>query len=120
MAKHSLAPWEIGEEYCNVRDEIVDAEGCTIAVVWTRRPSNPYATARMQFVDSATLKANARLIAAAPDLLESLQALLVQVEADQQATPGALAGHPQGRELHQRMIQAKQAARNAIQKATQE
>lgn len=108
MTKHSPAPWEIGDEYCNVRDEIVDADGCTIAVVWTRRPTNPYATVRLQFKDVETFKGNLRLMRAAPELLEALQALL---DWGRDHTSPTDANSP-----HDLLV----AAHSAIQKATQE
>lgn len=67
---HTPGPWTIGREYTNSQDEILAADGRTIAIIWTRKA--PFgATARPQFKDVPELQANARLIAAAPELLEA-------------------------------------------------
>lgn len=64
----SSGPFKIGQEYDNRRDEIEDAKGRCVAVVWTRR-AIPGATAREQFKDCPEGNANARLFAASHDLL---------------------------------------------------
>ena len=74
MNQPSPAPWSIGSEYDNSRDEIEDAEGRTIATVWTRRACSG-AYARPQFKDCTIGKANARLIAASPVMKDSLKRL---------------------------------------------
>lgn len=73
---HSPGPWLVGREYSNAQDEIEDAEGRTLAVVWTRTPNVPAATARPCWTDDPRGKANARLIAAAPELLASLSEIV--------------------------------------------
>ncbi len=77
MTKHSIGPWAIGREYSNSQDEIEDGVGRTVSVVWTRI-AIPGASARPQFKDVPYLKANARLIAAAPAMLEALQRIVRQ------------------------------------------
>ncbi|MBC7818414.1 MAG: hypothetical protein IAG10_16125 [Planctomycetaceae bacterium] len=39
MITHSPTPWRKGSEYSTLQDEIEDADGRTIAAVWTRRSS---------------------------------------------------------------------------------
>jgi len=81
MTKPSPTPWIQGREYSNSQDEIEDAEGRTIAVVWTRK-APPGATARPQFQDAPRLKANMKLMIAAPRLLDALTQLLKFTESN--------------------------------------
>jgi hypothetical protein len=68
MSEHTPGPWKIGDEYDYGRDEIEGAHGGCLAVVWTRRPKSEYSQAtRPCYKDDAVGKANANLIAAAPD-----------------------------------------------------
>lgn len=68
MAKHTPGPWRICGEYSSLKDEI-GAEGRAVATVWTRKPADG-THERMPIPWDEGL-ANARLIAAAPDLLEA-------------------------------------------------
>lgn len=79
MTTHSPAPFAIGAEYSNSQDEIEDAEGRTVAVVWTRSAPER-ATARPQFKDVPHLKGNAMLFAASPKLLAACQSVLSSLE----------------------------------------
>ena len=73
MSKHSPAPFQRGQKYGNRQDEIDDANGQTVAVVWTRRSTNPHATALEQFREYPEGVANLDLFIAAPALLQQLQ-----------------------------------------------
>lgn len=106
MSKHTPGPWQ----YESLPAVVTDANRCIIAV--TVGPERTVAVA-----DVKQQRANARLIAAAPDLLEACNRLLMQVEVEQREVPNALTGHPASRELHLQMVEAKQAAREAIAKA---
>jgi hypothetical protein len=96
--KHSPAPWSIGTEYQNSMDEIEDAEGRTLAVVWTRRAPER-ATARPQFKDCEKGMANARLIACAPELYALVRAYATTYPLDEyQDVARALLAKVEGRE----------------------
>jgi hypothetical protein len=73
-ARHTPGPWRNCGQYDKLRDE-VGATGKAIAVVWTRRAADGLQR-RGETDADAEGEANARLIAAAPDLLEALQGLL--------------------------------------------
>lgn len=82
MSKHTPKPWKIGGEYSNKMDEIEGSDGRAVAVVWTRRAPE-FATTRQQFKPDPELAANARLIVAAPELLEACRVLLEHIEIGQ-------------------------------------
>ena len=65
-AKHTPGPWQV-----NSRDDhqVCDCDG-------ERRGCSPIAQIVRRFDDATTRRANARLIAAAPELLAALQALI--------------------------------------------
>jgi hypothetical protein len=108
MSAHNPGPWNIGGEYSNAQDEIEAADGRTVAIDWTRR-AYPGATARYQFKDDAELKSNARMVAAAPELLDALKECLDAVNRD----------CSRGNELFGRFNDELRAkARAAISKAT--
>jgi len=70
-ASQPRGKWRLSVEHDNCRDEIWDQDGRCIALVWTRKPQLPGASARCQYQDSPEGKANAHLIEAAPDLLNA-------------------------------------------------
>lgn len=76
---YSPAPFVAGEEFNDHQNEILDADGRCVAVVWVRRAPGG-ATARDQFKDDPMGMANWRLLTAAPELLEALQAILRDCE----------------------------------------
>lgn len=63
--------WKLGEEYSNGMDEIINKEGRCIAIVWTRRGPNGNQGPRPCYRDCPEGQAVARLIIAAPALLEA-------------------------------------------------
>lgn len=72
MTDHAPGPWAVAGEFSNSQDEIADALGRAVCVVWTRRPRFDGATVRSCFEDDEERKASARLIVAAPALLDAL------------------------------------------------
>jgi len=117
MSEHTPGPWRLYDEKPSL----------AILVLTNEQPiakeSVAYAGADTVQVfqksqGEATALANARLIAAAPELLEACERLLRQVVVEQHAVPGALIGHPHARDLHSQMCEATAAARAAIAKAT--
>lgn len=80
QSRHTPAPWQIGKRYGNNRTEIVDESYFkALATVWThfqavqlgRRPCGV-----SDYKPSPEGVANARLIAAAPELLDVLTTIL--------------------------------------------
>jgi hypothetical protein len=69
MTKHTPGPWVVAEDVFNDRPEIRDMDGRLIAVVMAHYP-----------MSATTQSANARLIAAAPELLEALKWLNAEFE----------------------------------------
>ena len=72
MSAHTPGPWRITDRY-GVLTYQVGIDGRTVCTVWPRQQGN-----RPSVVDTEPWpegEANARLIAAAPDLLESLREL---------------------------------------------
>ena len=76
---HSPGPWRFGGEFGNSQDEIEDADGRTIAVVWTRTATER-ATARPQFKDVPMFKANLALMIAAPEILAALHQIVIDYD----------------------------------------
>jgi hypothetical protein len=74
--KHSPAPWSIEGSHGRYQDSLCDANGQAVAAIWTRK-SYPKAD---DLCPSLTGEANARLIAAAPDLLEALKGIVCEYE----------------------------------------
>ncbi len=106
---HSPAPWKRGGEYSNNMDEIEDAEGRTIAAVWTRKGPQ-FAKASQQFREEPQGVANITLMVAAPDLLFASQML-----ADVSNHKIDALTHPQLINLIQDL---RDSARAAVTKAT--
>lgn len=80
MSKHTPGPWAYGgREFNDVRE----ADGELVAVALHLRVKKPERSI-------AEAKANARLIAAAPDLLAVLKAFSDYVHQEQSATDGAV------------------------------
>lgn len=71
MTKHTPGPWVVAEDVFNDRPEIRDRDGRLIAVVMAHYP-----------MSATTQSANARLIAAAPELLEALKWLNAEFDDD--------------------------------------
>jgi len=94
MSKHTPGPWSIGEH------QKIISTGWSIRI-----PSDGSAIAYVLGERNPELQANARLIAAAPDLLAALQELLHMPEFD---------GTPECSLLRR---DAKRAARAAIDRA---
>lgn len=70
MAAHTPGPWLNHGQYNALRDEI-GAEGRAICTVWTRKPGDGLID-RQEPQPWPEGEANARLIAAAPDMLAAL------------------------------------------------
>lgn len=105
---HSPAPWKRGGEYSNNMDEIEDAEGRTIAAVWTRKGPQ-FAKASQQFREEPQGVANITLMTAAPELLAACQMLILAYEG----------GEPGESIDWEDIDDVVEAARDAITKATQ-
>ena len=74
-AKHTPGPWSIGELSPGKPYVFVDEER-TIALLYDKRTSFPQASiSDNQYLYEGQAEANARLIAAAPDLLEALEGM---------------------------------------------
>jgi hypothetical protein len=100
---HTPGPWSVGEDNvgdgCNIRD----ANGNRVAHTATSRNHGT------EKIDPAEAKANARLIAAAPDLLKALKELLDASEA----SPDDLPAH----EYESIVADAHNRARAALSRA---
>jgi len=107
-SKHTPGPWKF---YESVSLEILAPDDWEIAVCneWSEEDHG-----------HNDCFANAHLIAAAPELLEALVALLHQHDEMAHQCPTALCGHPQANEIHARNIKALAKARAAIAKAKPE
>jgi len=80
MSKHTPGPWSVPEQYCS---EIERADGKTIASCWHEKCVD--VEVKLVGVADVSLeesKANARLIAAAPDLLEVAKRALRYIPTD--------------------------------------
>ena len=73
MSTHSPAPWAIAGRYGKYSDEIVDANGQAVAWAFTRKGDPQIVTGILPHPQG---EANARLIAAAPELLDALHHIL--------------------------------------------
>lgn len=79
MAEHTKGPWVIEKPYLS---EVQTKDNLTVASCWHERAAGQ--TITVQGVLSCSLEesaANARLIAAAPDLLEALKRAVSQLES---------------------------------------
>lgn len=75
-AKHTPGPWQIGSRYGNTKVEIADASyDRAICTVWTHQDEGSTVEFEKRFQPLPCGAANARLIAAAPDLLAALKDL---------------------------------------------
>lgn len=75
---HTAGPWQVGKRYGNLATEILNDSGSrAIASVWTHERSDiaKLPQSRDDYQEVPELVANARLIAAAPDLLAACEAL---------------------------------------------
>lgn len=97
MAQHTPAPWTAGKNWLAGGASKVTASGKTVAYV-------PYIKGGNGFAISGTDETNARLIAAAPDLLKALKNYVAWLEPVEH-------GNVTMAELHE-------AAKAAIAKAT--
>ena len=70
MSKHMPGPWE-----WHYRDD-ADAPGSVVAVGYPNHPDRPHAVAMCPRYGKQDWEANARLIAAAPDMLEACREAL--------------------------------------------
>lgn len=87
MSTHSPAPWGIVGRYGKYSDEIADANGQAVAWAFTRKGDPQSVTGVLPHPQG---EANARLIAAAPELLDALRMVLDD--------PDSLAGRPRTEE----------------------
>ena len=111
MPNHSPAPWKIGAEFSNSQDEIEDANGRTVAVVWTRK-APMFTASRPCFKDVEEWKGNLQLMAASPQLLAALQHMLNRFENMCRNNPATTPTQKTGRKI------CIEDARNAIAQAT--
>lgn len=72
--KHTPGPWDQRQRYDTLRDEI-GTRGKALATVWVRAIEGVL-THEQSITLTAEGEANARLIAAAPELLEALELVL--------------------------------------------
>ena len=103
--KHTPAPWKIGRGGPNPKDP----------VFWRTDVLNSSSTiriARVSGVGEETSKANARLIAAAPDLLEACRELWFAI----QVIPVDW-NNPEAKELSEKAIDAMDGAELAMNRA---
>lgn len=79
--EYAPAPWRIGDEYGPVMDEIVAANGRTIAAVWTHGNRSPMRAAahRMDAKVNPGGMAVAHLMEAAPELLAALENCVMEL-----------------------------------------
>lgn len=77
LNEYAPSPWRIGDNYGPVMDEIVAADGRTIAAVWTHRNRSSMRAAnhRREAEVAPGGMAVAHLMIAAPDLLAALDNL---------------------------------------------
>ncbi len=117
-AKHSAGPWEAvgeptyGSPYSYVT---IKADGVTVASVGA-----DYVTEDGDEILSPAAKANARLIAAAPDLLEALRGLMTVFPSDPIGHFGGVSRQPcPGAEVGKACNERCAQIRNALAKATE-
>ncbi len=122
MAKHTPGPWRIANEE-SLRIRAPEANDATVATITQISLSVRW--------DPETVSANARLIAAAPDLLEACRMMIAWNDAEE-AGPDygsqTRDTHPDGEQIWQRWwddqlrlcARAFDTARAAIAKATEE
>ena len=80
-------PWVIGNRYGRSRTEIVSSDGSkALATVWTHRAETGPQKNHLDDVLDDEGAANLHLIAEAPNLLSNLEALVMLVEMDDEAS----------------------------------
>ena len=66
--KHTSGPWKVGGQYGHLKAEILALDGSkAVAAVWTRKFNRDKDAAHMSTIPNLEGKANAALIAAAPE-----------------------------------------------------
>lgn len=112
-AKHTPGPWELTGDPCHF-DTLTSVRGGPSEIRGKGLKWRQLMVEIGGYADPATAEANARLIAAAPDLLEALQELLAAERANSLEIVGRdTDGHP----LNAAGV-ARKKARAAIAKAT--
>lgn len=107
--QHTPGPWTIDVwdySHANPPRKELNVQSATLllaTVAWDEGKENPFT------VQNETAQANARLIAAAPDLLEALQEI---------AERGLVEGYNSADALRLRLVATQSIARAAIAKAT--
>lgn len=85
--QHTPGPWQIGSRYGNTKVEIADASyNRAICTVWTHQDEGSTVEPEKRFQPLPCGAANARLIAAAPELLAALWDIAEAEEHDGDAS----------------------------------
>ena len=72
--EHTPGPWTVGGQYGHLKSEILALDGSkAIAAVWTHKFNRDKDAAHMSTVPDPEGETNARVIEAAPDLLEACE-----------------------------------------------
>lgn len=75
MSKHSPGPFTVGDKYSDCQTEVVDANGRTLAAVWSSCPFRvgDGHTSQYRAERTVELQANLKLFTAAAEMLAALQ-----------------------------------------------